>query len=98
MRGLPGRRGPSGPPGPQGSPGPPGPPGPTGSQVRVVRSNCTAASCVAECGADEVLITAYCGARRAPAVFPSERSASCRTRDAASNPLIGVCAKTAENR
>src|SRR5262245_3315816 len=88
-----GPQGPAGPPGPPGPQGPPGPAGPAGSQVRVVQSNCTATSCAAECSADEVLITAYCGARRTPAVFPSERAASCRTRGAASSPLIGVCAK-----
>src|SRR5262245_7453706 len=88
-----GDAGPAGPAGPQGSPGPPGPVGPAGAQVRVVQSDCTATSCVAECSADEVLITAYCGVRRTPAVFPSERAASCRTRGAASSPLVGVCAK-----
>ena len=37
---------------------------------------------------------AYCGAARIAAIFPTERSASCRIRNAASNPLIAACAKT----
>src|SRR5215216_7299965 len=88
-----GAQGTEGSAGAQGPPGPPGPPGPAGSQIRIVQSNCSAASCAAECGADEVLIVAYCGARRTPAVFPSERAASCRTRGAASSPLLAICAK-----
>jgi hypothetical protein len=36
---------------------------------------------------------AYCGATRIAAIFPSERSASCRVRNAANNPLIAACAK-----
>jgi hypothetical protein len=95
-----------GPQGEKGDPGPPGPVGETGpaglqgaqgpagpSHVRVVRSNCSAAACEAECGDDEVLLIAYCGPKRTPAIFPGERSASCRVRGGASSPLIAVCAK-----
>src|SRR5215216_7827796 len=77
-----GEPGPSGPPGPKGDTGPAGPegaqgpPGPAG-QLRLVQSNCSATSCVAECDNDEVLLIAYCGSKRTLAVFPSERSASC---------------------
>jgi hypothetical protein len=43
---------------------------------------------------DEVMLMAYCGIARNAAIFPTERSASCRTRNAANNPLIAACAKT----
>jgi Collagen triple helix repeat (20 copies) len=89
-----GEQGPAGPQGEQGPAGPPGPPGPPGSPVRVVKSSCTSASCAAECGDDEVLLIAYCGPRRNPAVYPGERSASCRVRGGANSPLVAVCAKT----
>jgi hypothetical protein len=59
----------------------------------VLRSNCDVAGCSVECAADEILVTAYCGPRRNAAVFPNERSASCRARGAANTPLTGVCAK-----
>ena len=83
-------RGDTGSAGPQGTQGPPG----SAGQLRVVQSNCSAASCVAECGSDEVLLIAYCGSNRAPAVFPSERSASCGVPGSASSPLVAVCART----
>src|SRR5215203_773472 len=79
-----GEPGPSGPPGEKGEPGPAGPAGPMGppgpSGIRVMRSNCDPTRCSVECAEDEILIEAYCGPRRAPAVFPSERSATCRVR------------------
>jgi hypothetical protein len=37
---------------------------------------------------------AYCGAARIAAIFPTERAASCRVRNAANSPLIAACAKT----
>jgi hypothetical protein len=58
-----------------------------------VRANCDAAGCTVECSQDEVLITAYCGARRTPAIFPTERSASCSRPGTASNPLVAACVK-----
>jgi hypothetical protein len=87
--------GPAGPPGARGEAGPAGPPGPPGasSAVRIVRANCDAASCAAQCSDDEVLLIAYCGAARNAATFPTERSASCRPRTAANNPLIAACLK-----
>lgn len=84
--GLPGARGETGPA------GPPGPPG-ASSAVRIVRSNCDAVSCAAQCSDDEVLLIAYCGATRNAAIFLTERSASCRPRNAANNPLIAACLK-----
>lgn len=97
--GTAGRAGAQGPPGPAGPQGPAGPAGaaPTGggSEIRVVRSECTAADCTVSCNSDEFLLTAYCGARRGSAVFQSEQSASCARRGAASSPLVAACAKVA---
>ena len=93
-QGLPGERGEIGPPGPPGPAGVPAAPvGPT-SHVRMIRVNCDAASCDAECNEDEVLLIAYCGAARTAPVYPTERSATCRTRIAANNPLILACVKS----
>ena len=88
--------GPAGPPGEKGAEGPAGPPGPPGisSAVRILRTNCDATNCTAQCSDDAVLLIAYCGPMRNPANFPTERSASCRTRNAGNNPLIAACAKT----
>jgi hypothetical protein len=88
-------RGPKGDPGPPGSPGPrgePGPPGPPGG-IRVVRSNCDPNSCTVQCADDEMLLTAYCGARRNAAVIPTERSATCRSPVPANSPLVAACLK-----
>jgi hypothetical protein len=91
-KGEPGPAGPQGAKGDPGARGPAGPPGASGS-MHVVRANCDAASCAAQCGDDEVLLIAYCGATRLPANFPSERSATCRARTPANNPLVLACAK-----
>jgi hypothetical protein len=91
-----GALGPAGPAGPQGPQGPAGPPAPAASApqaVRIASANCDRTSCTVTCADDEVLITAYCGAKRIPAIFPSERSASCRAKGPASSPLIGACVK-----
>jgi hypothetical protein len=95
IAGPPGVQGPQGPQGTQGSAGPPGPAGPpdAAASIRVLRANCNADGCSVACNPDEVMLTAYCGARRAPAIFPTEQQASCRTRAAQSNPLIAACAK-----
>jgi Collagen triple helix repeat (20 copies) len=78
--------GPAGPAGPKGDAGPAGPPGPSG--VRIVRSDCSSGSCTVECHENEVLVTAYCGPNRSPALFSKERSASCGPPD---TPLVAVC-------
>ena len=93
--GAKGDPGPAGPAGAKGEVGPAGPPGPPGasSPIRIVRSSCDAASCAAQCLDDEVLLIAYCGAARNAAIFPSERSASCRVRNIANNPVIAACTK-----
>jgi hypothetical protein len=99
-----GPAGPQGPPGAKGDPGPGGPPGPAGPQgvagppgpaaaIRIVRKDCIATTCIAECGGNEVLVTAYCGANRSAATFLTERSASCGVIPNPSNsPLTVVCA------
>jgi hypothetical protein len=84
--------GPPGPPGAKGDAGPAGPPGASGA-MRVVRATCDATSCAVQCGDDEVLLIAYCGATRIAANFPTERSATCRARTPANSPLIAACAK-----
>src|SRR5471030_3173139 len=64
-----GEKGDAGPPGPAGAKGdagprgPAGPPGASGS-MRVLRANCDATGCTAQCADVEVLLTAYCGAAR----------------------------------
>jgi hypothetical protein len=88
--------GPAGPPGPKGDAGPRGPAGPPGASgsMRIVRANCDATGCTAQCADEEVLVIAYCGATRIAATFPTERSATCRARTPANSPLIAACAKT----
>jgi hypothetical protein len=98
-----GPKGDPGPPGPQGEKGDPGAPGPAGppgaavestGAVRVIRLGCeTASACTAECGQDEVLVTAYCGPRRTAITLINERSVSCPPARAATNPLVAICAK-----
>jgi len=91
-----GDAGAAGPPGPAGSPGQPGPPGPAAA-IRILRMNCISSTCVAECNANEVLVTAYCGPTRQAANFLTERSASCGViPNAANSPLVAVCAASAE--
>jgi hypothetical protein len=103
--GPPGARGEVGPPGPAGPPGPPGAEGAEGqprsaaapgpwSQVRMVRANCDATTCTAQCDEGEDLLIAYCGTGRNPAVYSGERSARCRVRTAANNPLVIACVKS----
>jgi hypothetical protein len=91
-----GDAGPAGPPGAKGDAGPRGPAGPPGASgsMRIVRASCDATSCTAQCNDDEVLLTAYCGPTRIVATFPTERSATCRARTPANNPLIAACAKS----
>jgi hypothetical protein len=96
--GAQGEQGPAGPPGPPGPQGPPGPAGTSiaaGGGIHVVRATCSVASCVAECDADEIVISAWCGAARNTTNFPTEKSATCRGgRGPGNNPLIAVCVKS----
>jgi Collagen triple helix repeat (20 copies) len=100
-QGPPGATGEAGPPGPPGPMGPPGPPGAAGvaaepgpAPVRMVRANCNATACSAQCEQDEELLIAYCGVGRNLANYPTERSATCRARTPANNPLVIACMKT----
>jgi len=87
--GVAGPPGPPGPPGPQGAEGPQGPPSPS---IRVVRVNCLTGGCTASCRGDEVLVSAYCGPARNPAMFIGERQVSCGVEaNTANTPLVAVC-------
>ena len=89
--------------GPMGDQGPPGAKGPRGdaglpslaSGIRIVRSNCDETTCRAQCGENEMLLTAYCGPNRNPAIIPTERAATCRNPMPANSPLVVVCAQMA---
>ena len=89
------------PKGPMGDQGPPGPKGPTGdagpagsaSGIRIVRSNCDETTCRVQCSENEMLLTAYCGPNRNPAIIPTERTATCRVGGPANSPLVAVCAR-----
>jgi hypothetical protein len=91
-KGDPGPAGPAGAKGDAGPRGPAGPPGASGA-MHIVRATCDATNCTAQCGDDEVLLIAYCGATRIAATFPTERSATCRARTPANSPIIAACAK-----
>jgi hypothetical protein len=84
-----GYEGPPGPPGPKGDPGPPGP----ASGIRIVRARCDETTCTVQCGEDEMLVTAYCGAKRNAAIIPTERTATCRNQVPANNPVVAACVK-----
>jgi Collagen triple helix repeat (20 copies) len=99
----------AGPPGPQGPLGPAGPAGPPGAGVqpgtatagmpgslRVVRAQCGAGGCSVTCNADEIVLTAYCGAGHASATFPTEREATCRGHARQSGSLVAACARISE--
>jgi len=58
--------------------------------------SCDATNCAAQCGDDEVLLTAYCGAMRNAPIYPTERSASCRMRNPANSPLVAACTKATQ--
>jgi hypothetical protein len=56
-----------------------------------MRVNCLWESCQVSCEVGEVLVTAYCDARRKPAVFLGEKAASCGARpNASDSPLAAV--------
>jgi hypothetical protein len=83
-----GDQGPPGPKGPQGDAGPPS----TTSGIRIVSSNCDETTCRVQCSENEMLLTAYCGAKRNPAIIPTERAATCRNPMPVNSPLVAVCA------
>ena len=89
-----GPQGPVGAPGQQGLQGPPGPAG-ASSNFRLVRAACSGPlACTAECREDEIVVSAYCGAKRAAPNYLNERAVSCGINPNASDgPLVMVCAK-----
>jgi len=92
--GAPGPQGLVGPAGPQGLQGPPGPVG-ASSLFRLVRAPCTnSAECQVTCRDDEVVVTAYCGTKRATASYLTDQTVSCGINpDTTGGPLVVVCAK-----
>jgi hypothetical protein len=95
MRGFTGPRGPPGERGPVGAAGPAGPRGAAGDTgVRMHRVDCSTGTCTAECNDDEVLLTAYCSPSRAPAAYPNEHTALCRTQGVrAKVEVVAACVK-----
>ena len=93
-KGDPGPQGQTGAAGPQGLQGPPGPAG-ASSDFRLVRTPCTGTlACTATCREDEIVVIAYCGAKRTAPNYLTERSVSCGINpDATGGPLVAVCAK-----
>ena len=93
-----GDAGPAGERGEVGPPGPAGPPGPSGTSsttlLRIVRATCDATGCTAQCNEDEDLFIAYCGSARNSAIYPTQRSATCRARTAANSPIVATCIKS----
>jgi hypothetical protein len=98
-----GDTGPGGAPGPQGEVGPAGPqglqgiPGPAGasSEFRLVRSPCKSSlECTVTCRDDEIVISAFCGTKRADPKYLTEHIVSCGINpDTTGGPLVVVCAK-----
>jgi hypothetical protein len=89
--GLPGDRGAAGLPGPAGPAGPRGPAGDAG--VRILRADCSTGNCTVACAADEFLLNAYCNPGRAPAVYPTEHSATCRPPVRGTATVVAACVK-----
>jgi hypothetical protein len=86
-----GERGPAGPAGQAGARGPAGDPG-----VRLVRSDCAAGNCTAECAGDEILLSAYCSPSRSPVAYPTEHSAACRSLGGRARvEVVAACIKAA---
>jgi hypothetical protein len=81
-------------PGPKGEAGPPGPRGPAGDAgIRILRQDCPGGNCNVRCDDDEVLLTAYCGIGRTPAVYTSDSSAICSSRTTARVQVVAACVK-----
>ena len=82
-------------PGPRGERGPPGPAGRAGDPgIRILRQDCPGGNCDIRCEDNEVMITAYCGIGRTPAVFTSDSSAICRSRSTAKVQVVAACVKS----
>lgn len=82
-------------PGPRGERGPPGPAGrPGDAGIRILRQDCPGGNCDIRCEDNEVMLTAYCGIGRTPAVFTSDSSAICRSRSTAKVQVVAACVKS----
>jgi hypothetical protein len=89
-----GAKGDPGPPGPRGDSGPAGPRGPAGeSGIRILRMDCPGGNCDVRCDDSEVMLTAYCGIGRTPAIFTSDSSAICRSRTTAKVQVVAACVR-----
>lgn len=81
-------------PGAMGERGPPGPRGPAGEAgIRILRQDCPGGNCDIRCDGSEVMLTAYCGIGRTPAVFTSDSSAICRSRTTAKVQVVAACVR-----
>ena len=84
-------------PGAKGEAGPPGPRGPTGaSGIRILRQDCPGGNCDVRCNDSEVMLTAYCGIGRTPAVFTSDSSAIFRSRTTAKVQVVAACVSASQ--
>ena len=104
-RGEPGPPGPQGVPGPQGEAGLAGPQGPQGLKGdkgdkgnpgdpgnKIRRVDCGTDGCPDGCAADEIAISAFCGANALP-VLMGERDVQCSSNGAIARPAVLICAK-----
>lgn len=81
-------------PGPRGERGPAGAAGPQGDPgIRILRSDCVGGNCTVNCDDGEVLLTAHCGIGRTPAIYPTDRSALCRSRGKAKVQIVAACVR-----
>ena len=97
VAGREGASGPRGPAGPKGDAGPRGERGPQGTPgdagIRMIRQACAAGDCTVECADGEMLLTAHCGIGRNQAIYPTEKSALCRSRGTARVEVVAACVK-----
>src|SRR6266566_4013882 len=85
-----GLAGPQGPQGVKGDKGDKGNPGESGSRIR--RIDCESGGCPDGCAANEIAISAFCGANAAPTLI-GERDVQCSSNGAIARPAVLICAK-----
>ena len=61
-----------------------------------MRAECGDGDCTVRCREQEIVLTAFCGAKRAPATFLEERSASCRRQGHEAMHLVVSCARVTQ--
>ena len=89
-----GEKGDAGPPGQPGAAGPPGPPGPAGAapKIRFSETACQENACIANCNANERILSAYVQNGAGNVVINDPRRASYRPARATSGgTLVLVC-------